>query len=165
MSARVIGSAGFLAIALFAGSAAVAQQATQPPTPPAAAYTATINQLGAFAQPGKGNDQAQAAKLAKQYAKAEKEDEKKEIRKKMSDLLANQFDQHVEQQKKELDALEKQIASLKDTLKKRVDGKNDIVNRRLEQLILEAQGLGWSVPAMQRSSTVTIDPAATKNKK
>ena len=165
MSVRVIGSVGFLAIAAFAGSAAVAQQATQPPTPPAAAYTATINQLGAFAQPGKGNDQAQAAKLAKQYVKSEKEDEKKEIRKKMADLLAKQFDQHVEQQKKELDALEKQIASLKDTLKKRVDGKNAIVDRRLEQLILEAQGLGWSVPNMPRGGAGTAAPAASKNKK
>jgi len=101
-------------------------------------------------------DQAQAVTLAKQYAKAEKDDEKKEIRKKLSEVLAKQFDQHVQQQQKELEDLEKQIASLRNTVKKRVDAKTAIVDFRLEQLIKEADGMGWNVPATPRQPVLPL---------
>jgi uncharacterized protein HemX len=143
---------GFLAA--LACTAAIAQTPT-PPMPATAPTTAGApiavyapQQFGSF---GSSKDQAQATKLAKQYAKAEKEDEKKEIRKKLSELLATQFDQHVKQQQKELEDLEKQIASVRTTLKKRADAKTSIVDRRAEQLILEAEGLGWSVPSTPRA--------------
>jgi hypothetical protein len=88
----------------------------------------------------------QTADLARQYVKAEKDETKKEIRKKLSDLLSQQFDAHAEQQQKELDDLEKEIARLKSLLKKRQDAKSTIVDRRMEQLIQEAEGLGWTAP-------------------
>jgi hypothetical protein len=90
------------------------------------------------------------AQLAKDYVKANKEDAKKEIRKKLTESLAKQFDQHLQHQQKELDDLEKQIASVKDVLKKRQAAKNEIVERRLEQLIREAEGLGWNAPGSPR---------------
>src|SRR5437762_9937987 len=55
------------------------------------------------------NLQDQSAQLVQQYVKAEKEEDKKEIRKKLADALGKQFDAHMEQQQKELAALEKQI--------------------------------------------------------
>jgi hypothetical protein len=90
------------------------------------------------------------AQLARDYVKAEKEDAKKDLRKKLADSLGKQFDQHLQHQQKELDDLEKQIASLKDVLKKRVAAKNDIVERRIEHLIREAEGLGWNAPGSPR---------------
>jgi hypothetical protein len=89
---------------------------------------------------------SQSVKLAKQYAKAEKEDEKKDIRKKLADVLGEQFDLQMKQQQKELEDLEKQVANLKTMLKKRVDAKSAIVDRRIDQLAQEAEGLGWSGP-------------------
>jgi hypothetical protein len=89
---------------------------------------------------------SQSVKLAKQYAKAEKEDEKKDIRKKLTDVLNEQFDLQMKQQQKELEDLEKQVAKLKTMLKKRVDAKSAIVDRRIDQLAQEAEGLGWSGP-------------------
>src|SRR5579871_6273710 len=89
----------------------------------------------------------QAAQLAQQYAKATKEDEKKEIRKKLTDLLSQQFDQRLQQQQKEVNDLEKQIASLKEVLKKRTAAKATIVERRIDQLVQEAEGLGWNNPS------------------
>jgi hypothetical protein len=62
-------------------------------------------------------------------------------------LLAKQFDQHVQQQQKELENLEKQIASLRTVLRKRQDSKTAIVDRRVDQLLLEADGMGWNVPS------------------
>jgi hypothetical protein len=84
--------------------------------------------------------------LAQQYAKATKEEEKKDIRKKLADSLNKEFDQLAQRQQAELDELEKQVASLKAVLKKRKDSKETIVDRRLEQLIQEAEGLGWGSP-------------------
>jgi len=89
---------------------------------------------------------AKAVELAKKYAKAEKEDEKKEIRKKLAEVLSEQFDLQIKQQQKELEELEKQVDKLKTMLKKRVDAKSSIVDRHVEQLSLDAQGLGWSGP-------------------
>jgi hypothetical protein len=84
--------------------------------------------------------------IARQYAKATKEDDKKEIRKKLAETLSKEFDQLAQQQQNELDALEKQVASLKAILKKRKETKDAIVDRRLEQLIQDAEGLGWGSP-------------------
>ena len=95
---------------------------------------------------GPHDSAGQAADLARQYVKAEKDETKKEIRKKLSDLFSQQFDSHAEQQQKELDDLEKEIARLKSLLKKRQDAKSTIVDRRMEQLIQEAEGLGWTAP-------------------
>ena len=89
---------------------------------------------------------AQAVELAKKYAKAEKQDEKQEIRKKLAEVLSEQFDLQIKQQQKELEDLEKQVAKLKTMLKKRVDAKVAIVERRVDQLSLDAEGLGWSGP-------------------
>jgi hypothetical protein len=95
---------------------------------------------------GYANFQQESSKLAHQYVKAEKEDDKKNIRKKLADVLAKQFDAQVERQQKDLADLEKQIASLKALLKKRTDAKTTIIDRRMEQLIQDAEGLGWAVP-------------------
>jgi uncharacterized protein YlxW (UPF0749 family) len=88
-----------------------------------------------------------ATQLAHQYVEAKKEDEKREIRKNLLEVLNKQFDQHIQQQQHELEDLEKQIAKLKEVLKKRLDAKSTIVERRLDQLIQDAEGLGWNAPS------------------
>lgn len=93
----------------------------------------------------------QPAQLAKQYVEAMKEEEKREIRKRLAEMLSQQFDGHVKQQQKELEELEKQIASLKKVLQRRLDAKSTIVERRLEQLIHDAEGLGWNAPTSPHS--------------
>jgi chromosome segregation ATPase len=90
---------------------------------------------------------AESAQLAQQYVKADKEDQKKEIRKKLADALSQQFDVHIKKQQKELEDVEKQVGKLREVLKKRVDAKATIVERRVEQLVQEAEGLGWSAPS------------------
>jgi parvulin-like peptidyl-prolyl isomerase len=91
--------------------------------------------------------QNQSLQLARKYVNNENtEDEKKALRKKLSQVLGQQFDLHLEEQQKELDELEKQVAKLKAVLKKRKDAKENIVERRLEQLVQDADGLGWNAP-------------------
>ena len=91
--------------------------------------------------------QAQSHELAQQYVKSVKDDDKKEIRKKLTEVLDKQFDLHLQEQQKELDELEKQVAKLKAVLRKRKDAKENIVERRFEQLVQEADGLGWNAPS------------------
>jgi TolA-binding protein len=88
----------------------------------------------------------ESAQLAKQYVDSKKEDERREIRKKLTDVLTQQFDEQIQQQQQELEDLEKQIANLRALLKKRLDAKSAIVERRIEQLIQDAEGLGWNAP-------------------
>jgi hypothetical protein len=90
------------------------------------------------------------AQLARKYVKAEKEEDKRELRKQITELLGKQFDQHVKQQENELDELEKQVASLKALLRKRKEARTTIIDRRLEQLIQEAEGLGWNTSSGPR---------------
>jgi hypothetical protein len=107
--------------------------------------------------------QAAPARLAQQYVKTEKEEERKEIRKKLAEMLAKQFDTRAQQQQKELEELEKQITQLRAVLKKRLDAKSTIIDRRIEQLIQEAEGLGWNAPGnpYTPSRSVYTDPLLT----
>jgi flagellar motility protein MotE (MotC chaperone) len=88
--------------------------------------------------------QSQTGKLTDQYLKAQKAEEKQEIRTKLKDLINQQFDVRMEQQKKELESLEKELTDLRALLKKRQDAKAAIVDRRIDQLIEDAQGMGWN---------------------
>jgi predicted RNase H-like nuclease (RuvC/YqgF family) len=88
--------------------------------------------------------QAQARELALKYAKSDKEEEKKDLRRKLADALSQQFDLHMQQQQKELEELEKQIADLRSLIRKRQDAKSSIVERRIDQLAQDAQGMGWT---------------------
>jgi uncharacterized protein HemX len=164
MSARLKFLVGTVVVTAIGCTWAMAQQPVevqQPPTPavtpaPMAAPTMpAIPQSFTFGQAGGGSKDAQATKLAKQYVKAEKEDQKKEIRKQLTDMLSKQFDQHVQQQQKDLESLETQIAELRKTLKKRQDSRSAIVDRRVEQLILDADNMGWNVP----NTSITPRPA------
>ncbi len=96
--------------------------------------------------------QGQSVQLAHQLAKAENDDEKKELRKKLTRVLEQQFDAQLKEQQKELDDLEKQVARLKKLLSKRREAKETIVERRLEQLVQDAEGLGWNAPNTPRGS-------------
>ena len=140
---------------LLVGGALLCVEASRPNSARGQATPLLNNELpsgppGAFpgaAQPKHQELQAESARLAKQYAKSEKEEEKKEIRKKLGEVLGQQFDLHLQEQQKELDELEKQIADLKALLKKRKDSRTTIIDRRLEQIIQDAEGLGWHSPA------------------
>jgi hypothetical protein len=116
---------------------------------------------------------AQAASIANQFAKTDKENEtqRAELRKRLMQLLTQEFDEHAQQQKKELEILEAQIANLKSQLRKRLDAKDKIIERRFDQLVEEAEGLGWNVPGrsqapmyMMPSSTNFTAPAFPASK-
>lgn len=101
-----------------------------------------------------GQARNDAAHFAQQYVKAEREDDRRELRNKMEKALATEFDKQAENQRKEIEDLEKQIRKLRELMDKRREHRSDIINRRMEQLIQDAQGLGWNSPGGYRPSTV-----------
>jgi hypothetical protein len=107
--------------------------------------------------------QTKAPFLAHRYVETKKEDEKRQIREQLKDILNHEFDDHIKAQQKELEDVEKQIAKLKEVVRKRLDAKSTIVDRRLEQLIQDAEGLGWNAPSSPhpnlRNSFVPLYPA------
>ena len=142
----------FLVVGTLTCAGVSAQQTPSYPRGPAGALVPAqhAGQYGYVGSTLYGGASSPTAELAKQYVKATKEDEKRDLRKKLADALNQEFDVHLQHQQKELEDLEKQIASLRTLLKKRVDSKSAIVERRLEQLVQEAEGLGWSGPASPR---------------
>ena len=119
------------------------------PAPPNANFTVTRDgQIFGVAIDQSLQDQS--AQLMDQYRKAQKDEDKKEIRKKLADELGKQFDAHMKQQQDELTALEKQIEELKALMKKRQEARTTIIERRMDQMIQEAEGLGWNAPGHPR---------------
>jgi hypothetical protein len=117
---------------------------TQDPALPAADFVARFQEgqhAWGFAKAPEGT-----GALVKKYAKAETGDEKQDLHRQIAEALSRQFDEHMKLQEKELKELEKQVSSLKAVIKKRLDAKSSIVDRRVEQLVLDAEGLGWGTP-------------------
>jgi ElaB/YqjD/DUF883 family membrane-anchored ribosome-binding protein len=121
-----------------------AQQMATPPAPPAPGQSAGFWGRGGafnFTWPG-----PKSAELARKYANTKDEEARQETRKQLHDALTQEFDDNAKHQETELKELEKQIATLRKTLERRASHKSEIVDRRLEQLLQEADGMGWSSP-------------------
>lgn len=153
MSRSHVALSGLLLIGTICCAAVYAQQPAQNLAGPAQGggsyFVPSSGSAGQFYTSVAGG--AQDAQLAREYVKSEKEEEKRDLRKKLADLVGKQFDQHSQQQQKELEDLEKEVARLKTLLRKRIESRSTIVDRRLEQLIQEAEGLGWNAPSGFRS--------------
>jgi hypothetical protein len=105
---------------------------------------------------------SKSAELAQSLVKSESQSEKNEIRKELNKVLTEQFDAHLSQQQKELEELEKQIAKLKGLIRKRLESKEAIVERRMEQLVQEAEGLGWAAPSGGATGLFPAAPVAPR---
>jgi|SRR5579884_274454 len=84
----------------------------------------------------------ESEELVKQLGKAEG-DNKEKIRTKLTETLGKQFDARQKRHDAEIAALEAKIKKLKEMVQKRQDNRREIISRRLEQLVREAEGLGW----------------------
>jgi hypothetical protein len=83
-----------------------------------------------------------SAELVKQLAKAEG-DKKDKIKDQLTETLGKQFDARQKRHDDEIKALEDQVKKLKELVKKRQNNRREIISQRLEQLVREAEGLGW----------------------
>jgi hypothetical protein len=80
--------------------------------------------------------------LVKQLAKAEGEKRDK-IKDQLTETLGKQFDARQKRHQAEIAVLEKQLKKLKDLVDKRKENRREIISKRLDQLVRDAEGLGW----------------------
>lgn len=105
--------------------------------------------FGLAVDPAQAELQAREATLAAQVdeltrqVQASESGDRKEVQDKLEDLLRQQFDLRQERHQKEIEALEAQVEKLKVMVERRQEKRSEIVSRRLEQIALEADGLGW----------------------
>ncbi len=80
--------------------------------------------------------------LAAKFEKANK-NEKENIKRKLRERLNELFDIKEENRKQEVEELQQELEELKKSLKVRLNNKNEIINRRLQELLHEDKYLEW----------------------
>jgi peptidoglycan hydrolase CwlO-like protein len=84
-----------------------------------------------------------ADQLIHQLEAAGTDVQRSEIKAKLSEILSKQFDARQKRHRQEIEALEAKVTKLKELVRKRQESREEIVTRRLEQLMRDTQGLGW----------------------
>jgi hypothetical protein len=103
----------------------------------------------------------EASDLIGQYQESENAAERKQIAAELRQALAKQFDVQKQRRELELARIEERVRRLRDQIKKRDDARDTIIDRRLAQLIDDAEGLGWTPPAGEtRRGKAKAPPAA-----
>jgi hypothetical protein len=69
--------------------------------------------------------------------------QRSEVRAKLSENLGKQFDLRQKRHGLEIESLEAQVKKLRELVRKRQDSREEIISRRVDQILREAEGLGW----------------------
>lgn len=85
----------------------------------------------------------QATALINQINASDSNSEKGELKTKLSEALGKQFDLRQKRHQKEIEELEAQVKKLKDLVQRRQDNREEIISRKLDQIIRDSQGLGF----------------------
>jgi hypothetical protein len=85
----------------------------------------------------------QAEQLARRLADAKSDSDRDKIKGDLRDVLEKQFELRQRRHEQEIEALEAQVKKLKDLVRRRSDNRREIVAKRLDQILSEAEGLGW----------------------
>ncbi|HWY88937.1 MAG TPA: hypothetical protein VNX28_19645 [Gemmataceae bacterium] len=100
----------------------------------------------------------EAAGVVKEYIKTDNEAQRGKLKTKLSDVLAKEFDLQQKRREIELARLETHMKKLRDMMNKRNTARRTIVEQRLDQLLREAEGLGWNAPAKTSPYTNLTSP-------
>jgi hypothetical protein len=84
------------------------------------------------------------AELVENYAHAESDKDRAALKPQVAKALENEFVAQQRRRSLELDRIEAQLAKVRERLRKRNDERQTIIDKRLDQLVREAEGLGWS---------------------
>ena len=81
--------------------------------------------------------------LMKQYKEAQDENKKKQLKSQISEVLNQLFDVRTQNRSKEISHLEEQVNQLKKMMEKRKANKKLIVERKIQEITGEMDGLQW----------------------
>jgi hypothetical protein len=89
----------------------------------------------------------ESGEIVQRFVESDNAQDRKKITAELRETLAKQFDVQRKRRELELGRIEEQVRKLRDQIKKRDDARETIINRRLDQLVNEVEGLGWASPA------------------
>ncbi|MHC5544133.1 hypothetical protein ACYOEI_38390, partial [Singulisphaera rosea] len=81
--------------------------------------------------------------LLRKLEAAKEQDKRNTIIEDLRKLINQQFDLRLERQARDVQALEAKVKNLKELIAKREKNRDDIVSRKLEQIIRDSEGLGF----------------------
>lgn len=84
-----------------------------------------------------------ASALSKELTSTDSDSKRSEIKSKLTEVLGKQFDTRQQRHKLEIENLEGQVKKLKDLVRRRQESRDEIINRRLDQVVRDSEGLGW----------------------
>jgi hypothetical protein len=85
-------------------------------------------------------------KLMRDYKRTDDADERGKIKTKLAAALTKQFDAQQKRRDLELARVEAQLKKLRALMTKRGEERKTIIDRRVEQMVRDAEGLGWAPP-------------------
>jgi hypothetical protein len=92
---------------------------------------------------GEGSLAEEAEHFARMIGAARSDAEKDKLKDQLSDTLEKQFELRQKRHENEIAELEAQVRKLRGLVKKRLDNRHEIVAKRLEMILRDAEGLGW----------------------
>ena len=90
--------------------------------------------------------QAEEHTLVAQYAAATNDQERTKLKESLAKVLDREFDLQQQLRKRELEPIEARVKRLRELIEKRSQARKTIVEKRLEQVLRDAEGLGWTPP-------------------
>jgi hypothetical protein len=85
----------------------------------------------------------QTEELVRKLAEATPETDKSKIKSQLTEILDKQFDLRQKRHLDEIRELEGKIKRLKELVEKRQENRREIVAKRIDQIMSDAEGLGW----------------------
>jgi hypothetical protein len=104
------------------------------------------------------SSEREVRRLVDEYARTDNEGQRSKIKSKLSEVLDKQFDLQQKRREMEVAQIEAQLKKLRELMRKRSEARQTIVDRRLDQLVRDAEGLGWSSPAGGGNSYINRAP-------
>ena len=112
--------------------------------PPRTAYTITsLYGLAGAQSQEEANLANESNEIAQQLGNAKSDTDREKLKTQLSTILEKQFELRQQRHKKEIESLEAEVKKLRNLVDKRQENRREIVAKRLDQILQEAQGLGW----------------------
>jgi hypothetical protein len=84
-----------------------------------------------------------AEELSRKLGGTKSESDRSEIKNELSQILEKAFDLRQKRHQEEIAGLEAKIKKLKDLVEKRQENRREIIAKKLDQILRDAEGLGW----------------------
>ena len=91
------------------------------------------------------------------WDEAESKAEKKKIESLIAETLEKQFDADMEAREAELEKVEKRIARLREQLDERRRSRDDVVELKAKEIVMDWQGLGWTTSSSKNSNRFGLE--------